>query len=137
VNIKYKNTINTEENVEIKIPGDALKMIEIKEVTDRDTPTATVKFGIILLIRNFILYRLSIKKEHPATVNANEKAKIIKPGNKLNVMKVKHEKLEIRINERLESMILLGNLVYLEEKRVNPIIIKLMLIENIGFSIIE
>ena len=55
VNIKYKNTINTEENVEIKILGVALNIMEIKDVTERDAPTATIKYGIILLIRNFIL----------------------------------------------------------------------------------
>ena len=55
VNMKYKNTINTEENIEIKIPGDAFNKMEIREVIDKDVPIATVKNGIILLIGIFIL----------------------------------------------------------------------------------
>ena len=70
-------------------------------------------------------------------VNANEKAKSVKPGNKLNVLNVNHEKLKIRIHERHKSMILLGNCVYLEEKRLNPITIKLMFTEKMEFNIIE
>ncbi|MCK4781038.1 MAG: hypothetical protein KAT57_12640, partial [Candidatus Lokiarchaeota archaeon] len=52
---KYKNIINTEEKVEIKIPGDALKIIEIKEVTDKDAPIVIIEYGIIMLTGIFIL----------------------------------------------------------------------------------
>ncbi|MFX1592882.1 MAG: hypothetical protein ACFFCL_09330 [Promethearchaeota archaeon] len=55
MNIKYRNTINTEEKIEIKIPSGALKIMEIKEVTDKEVPTATAKYGIILFIGIFIL----------------------------------------------------------------------------------
>ena len=52
---KYKNNINTEENVEIKIPGDALKIIDTKEVTDKDAPIVIIEYGIINLIGISIL----------------------------------------------------------------------------------
>lgn len=78
-----------------------------------------------------------MKKEHPKTVRANEKAKIIKPGNKLNVLKVNHEKLMIKIQERHKSITLLGNFKYFEEKRVNPNTSRLIFNENIGCCIIE
>ncbi|MFX1592881.1 MAG: hypothetical protein ACFFCL_09325 [Promethearchaeota archaeon] len=78
-----------------------------------------------------------MKKEHPKTVKAKEKARIIIPGNKLTVLKVNHEKLTIKIQERHKSIILLGNFRYFEEKRVNPNTIKLMFNENIMCCIIE
>jgi hypothetical protein len=79
---------------------------------------------------------LNIKKEQPKTVNAKKKANIINPGNKLNVLKVSQEKLNIKIHERSWSMILLVNFMYLEEKRLNPITIILMFIENIKSKMI-
>lgn len=55
VNIKYKNIIKTVENVEIKTPVGAWNRMEVREVIDKDAPTATVKYGIILLMDILIL----------------------------------------------------------------------------------
>ena len=52
---KYKNRINTEENVEIKIPGEALKIMEVSEVIDNDAPIVIIEYGITILILVFIL----------------------------------------------------------------------------------
>ena len=52
---KYKNRINTVENVEIKTPGEALKIMEVREVTDNDAPTVINEYGITILILIFIL----------------------------------------------------------------------------------
>jgi len=134
---KYKNIINTEEKVEIKIPGDALKIIEIKEVTDKDAPIVIIEYGIIMLTGIFILYRLNMKNENPKTVSARENANTIKPGIKLNVLKVSHAKLNIKIHERLKSIILFDNFTYFEEIRLKPTIMKLMFKENIVSNIIE
>lgn len=78
-----------------------------------------------------------MKKEKPKTVNANEKATIIKPGIKLNVLKVNHAKFIIRIQERHISIILLDNFTYFEEKRLKPTVIKLIFIAKYGFNIRE
>ena len=55
---KYKKIINTEEKVEIKTPGEALNIIDIKEVTDKDAPIVIIECGIIIFTGSFILYRL-------------------------------------------------------------------------------
>ena len=94
--------------------------MEVREVIDKDVPTAKVKYGYILLRRNFILYRLNIKQEHPNTVSAKDNAKTTNPRKKQNVLNVSHEKLIINIQERDKSITLFGNFKYLEEKRVNP-----------------
>ena len=52
---KYKNRINTEENIEIKIPGEALKIMEVREVTDNEDPTVIIEYGITILILVLIL----------------------------------------------------------------------------------
>lgn len=52
---KYKNRMNTEKETEIRIPGDALKIIEIKDEADSDAPIVKIKYGIALLIGIFIL----------------------------------------------------------------------------------
>jgi len=106
-------------------------------VIEDDVPNATIKEGIILLIEIFILYLLNMKSEQPNTVNANEKAKTKKPGNKLNVLKVNHERLITRIHERHKSINFFGTSTYLEEKRLKPITRKLMFNEKIGFNIIK
>lgn len=134
---KYKNIINTEEKAEIKIPGEALKIIDIKEVTDRDAPIVIIEWGIIMFTGIFILYRLNMKNENPKTVNARENANTIKPGNILNVLKVSQAKLNIKIHERLKSIILFFNFTYFEEKRLKPTIMKLIFKEKIVSNIIE
>ncbi|NVM36423.1 MAG: hypothetical protein HWN81_12565 [Candidatus Lokiarchaeota archaeon] len=121
----------------IKNPGDALKIIEMKEVTDRDAPIVIIEYGIIILIGIFILYRLNMKNENPKTVNPRENANTIKLGNKLNVLKVNHAKLNIKIHERHKSIIRFDKFIYFEEKRLNPTMIKLIFTENIGFCIIR
>ena len=78
-----------------------------------------------------------MENENPKTVNARENANTIKPGIKLNVLKVNHAKLIIKIHERHKSIILFDNFTYFEEKRLNPTTIKLIFTENIGFSIIK
>ena len=78
-----------------------------------------------------------MKNENPKTVNARENANTIKPGNKLNVLKVNHAKLIIKIHERHKSISRFDNFIYFEEKRLNPTTIKLIFTENIGFCIIE
>jgi len=78
-----------------------------------------------------------MKNENPKTVNARENANTIKPGNKLNVLKVNHAKLIIKIHERHKSIILFDSFTYFEEKRLKPTIIKLMFKENIVSNIIK
>ena len=77
-----------------------------------------------------------MKKEHPKTVNAKKKADIFILGNKLKVLKVNNEKFIIKIHERERFMILIGNFIYLDEKRLNPNTMKLRFRENIGSNII-
>ncbi|MCK4781039.1 MAG: hypothetical protein KAT57_12645 [Candidatus Lokiarchaeota archaeon] len=78
-----------------------------------------------------------MKNENPKTVSARENANTIKPGIKLTVLKVSHAKLNIKIHERLKSIILFDNFTYFEEIRLKPTIMKLMFKENIVSNIIK
>ena len=78
-----------------------------------------------------------MKKVPPKTVKAKKNAKSSNPRNKLNVLKVNHEKLNIRTHERARSINLFLSFKYLEENRLNPITSKPTLIEKIGSKIIE
>ena len=78
-----------------------------------------------------------MKKVPPKTVKAKKKAKSSNPRNKLNVLKVNQEKLNIKSHESAKSISLFFSFKYLEENRLSPITSKPMLIEKIGSKIIE
>ena len=121
----------------IKIYGDAPKKTENNDVIEDDVPIATMENGIILFMWNFNLYLLKIKNEHPKTVNAKKKANKTNGGYKLNVLNVSQAKLNIKIQERLKSIILCDIFTYFDEKRLSPTTIKLIFREKIIFWIIE
>jgi hypothetical protein len=115
----------------IKILGDSPKKTETNDVIEDAVPIATMKNGNTLLIRNFNLYLLKMKNEHPKTVNAKKKADNTNCGYKLNVLKVSQAKLNIKIQERLKSTILCDSFIDFDENRLNPITSKLIFTEKI------
>jgi hypothetical protein len=75
-----------------------------------------------------------MKNEHPNTVIANEIENTNRPGNRLIILKVNHDKLIIKIHERLKSISLFGTSTYFEENKLNPTTRKLIFNEKTGFN---